>query len=288
MEFWKISASQKKIIDDREINILVLGIVGFKSRSPLLSDAIMVVNLNLAKQKIKVISIPRDLLVQVSSPSHFAKINSLLTIENPDLKIKKTKLISKKISEITGLEIDKVAVVDLDGFKYFIDAIGGVNVYLEKTVYDPILLNPDNFDEMFSLEAGWNFMDGEKAAKFVRSRFAATGDFYRINHQHDLLLSVLQKLKQINAFSSPSLVYKIYNSWKGYLYSDLNTADAIKLMPYIQNLSTKDISFVSISFSIPDQLLRSNRSDIYGYFLEPTQGLEKYENIQNYIQNFTH
>ncbi len=44
LEFLKLSASSKKIISDREINILVLGIVGFDSRSPLLTDTIMVAN----------------------------------------------------------------------------------------------------------------------------------------------------------------------------------------------------------------------------------------------------
>ncbi len=105
-------------------------------------------------QKIKIISIPRDLLVQVPGQANFAKINSLLAIDNPNLKIKNTKLISAKAAEITGLKIDNIVVIDLDGFKYFIDAIGGINIHLDKTVYDPILLNPDNFDEMFSLEAG--------------------------------------------------------------------------------------------------------------------------------------
>ncbi len=130
-------------------------------------------------------------------------------------------------------------------------------------------------------------MDGEKAAKFVRSRFAPTGDFYRINHQHELILSVFQKLKQSNVFSSPSLIYKIYNSWSGYLYSDISISDAISLVPKTKSLSQKDISFLSISFSMPDPLLISNRSDIYGYFLEPTAGLENYSLIQNYIKTFT-
>lgn len=285
VELFKLTPFQKKALNVNQKNILILGIVGFESRSPLLTDVIMVVNINFDTKKTHIFSIPRDLLIEVPKRNYFAKINSLLTLDNPNLKIKKTDLIALKTEEITGLKIDNVAIVDLNGFKYFIDAIGGINIYLEKTLFDPILLNPDNFDEMFKLDAGWNYLDGEKAAKFIRSRHGPAGDFYRIDHQHDLLLAVFQKLKQMNIFSNPVLVYKIYNSWSGYLYTDFNITDAIKFLPMTKNLLPSDITFFSISFSPPDPMLISNRSDIYGYFLQPIEGLENYSKIQNHIYN---
>lgn len=286
VEIFSLKPINNAIRNFKDKNILVLGIAGLESNGALLTDVMMVVNVNLEKSSVKAISIPRDLLVNVKNTDRFIKLNNLLTLDNPQLKIKKTDLIKDKIEQITNLKIDNVVIVDLDGFRYFIDAIGGINVYLDEPLYDPLLANPDNPSERFYLETGWNYLDGKKAAKFVRSRYAATGDFSRIDHQHDLLMAVFQKLKKLNAFTSPVMLYKIYSSWSGYLYTDFNVQDGFKLLPLVKNLDVKNIKFSTISYSKPDPLLVSNSSDIYGYYLMPKVGLENYVDIRNYIYNF--
>jgi len=286
VEIFKLKNITNAIRNIKDTNVLVLGIAGFESNGPLLTDVMMVVNVNLDKSTIKAISIPRDLLVNIKNTENFIKINNLLTVDNPNLKIKKTDLIKDKVEQITNLKIDNIVIVDLDGFRYFIDAIGGINVYLDQPLYDPKLANPDNPNERFYLESGWNYLDGKKAAKFVRSRYAATGDFSRIDHQHDLLMAVFQKLKKLNAFTSPVMLYKIYTSWSGYLYTDFNVNDGLKLLPLAKNLNAKNIKFTTINYSDPEKLLISNNSDVYGYFLMPKIGLENYDEINNYIYNF--
>ncbi len=286
VEIFSLKPINNAIRNFKDKNILVLGVAGLESNGALLTDVMMVVNVNLDKSSVKAVSIPRDLLVNIKNTEKFTKINNLLTIDNPQLKIKKTDLIKDKIEQITNLKIDNVVIVDLDGFRYFIDAIGGINVYLDKPLYDPQLANPDNPSERFYLEAGWNYLDGKKAAKFVRSRYAATGDFSRIDHQHDLLMAVFQKLKKLNAFTSPVMLYKIYSSWSGYLYTDFNIQDGFKLLPLVKNLNAKNIKFTTISYSKPEPLLISNSTLDYGYYLMPKIGLENYNDIRNYIYNF--
>jgi len=286
IDIFKLSDSGNKTYDIDNQNVLVLGIAGFESNGPLLTDVMMVVNINVKAKTVKVISVPRDLLVKIKNTENFTKLNNLLTLDNPKLKIEKTELIRDKVEQITNLKINHIAVVDLDGFRYFVDAIGGINIYLGESLYDPLLANPDNPDERFSLESGWNFLDGKKAAKFVRSRYAATGDFSRIDHQHDLLIAIFQKLKKLNAFTNPMMLYKIYTSWSGYLYTDIDINDGWKLLPLVKDLDSKNIKFMTISYSPPDQLLTSTSSDLYGYFLMPKIGLENYTDIHNYIYKF--
>lgn len=286
IDIFKLSNGGDKTYDIDNQNVLVLGIAGFESNGPLLTDVMMVVNINVKAKTVKVISVPRDLLVKIKNTENFTKLNNLLTLDNPKLKIEKTELIRDKVEQITNLKINHIAVVDLDGFRYFVDAIGGINIYLGESLYDPLLANPDNPDERFSLESGWNFLDGKKAAKFVRSRYAATGDFSRIDHQHDLLIAIFQKLKKLNAFTNPMMLYKIYTSWSGYLYTDIDINDGWKLLPLVKDLDSKNIKFMTISYSPPDQLLTSTSSDLYGYFLMPKIGLENYTDIHNYIYKF--
>ncbi len=154
VEVFALKPINNAIRNLKDKNILILGIAGFESNGPLLTDVMMVVNVNLEKSTIKSISLPRDLLVNIKNTERFIKINNLLTLDNPQLKIKKTDLIKDKVEQITNLTIDNVVIVDLDGFRYFIDAIGGINVYLDEPLYDPQLANPDNHNERFYLEAG--------------------------------------------------------------------------------------------------------------------------------------
>jgi LCP family protein required for cell wall assembly len=141
-------------------NILVLGMTGEGNNGSYLTDTIMICNLNFAKNKVNVISIPRDLLVQIPNTSQFSKINGLLLAENQKIlgqnkkEIKSWNLIKTKIEEISALKIDNVVIINLDGFRYFIDALGGINIYLDQPLYDPNLTNPDNPDDIFQLDAG--------------------------------------------------------------------------------------------------------------------------------------
>ena len=203
-------------------NILILGMTGSGNNGSLLTDAVLFMNLNLNTKKINLISIPRDLLVQIPGTTRYVKINGLLAEDNSKRKVVKNSsgvitntgiekwgLIKTKVEEITALKVDNVAVVDLDGFRYFVDSLGGINVYLDKAISDPNLSNPDEPGGIFKLEAGWNYLDGKKAAKFVRSRFGPTGDFYRIAHQHDLLAAIFQKLKSLKSLSNASKLLAI-------------------------------------------------------------------------------
>ena len=69
-------------------NILVLGMTGSGNNGSLLTDAILLVNLDLIKKKINLISIPRDLLVQIPNSSRYSKINGLLAEDNLKRKTK--------------------------------------------------------------------------------------------------------------------------------------------------------------------------------------------------------
>jgi hypothetical protein len=99
-------------------------------------------------------------------------------------------------------------------------------------------------------------------------------------------MAVFQKLKNINAFTNPVMLYKIYSSWSGYLYTDFNINDGFKLLPLAKNLNSKNVNFTTISYSPPNPLLVSSTSPVYGYFLMPKIGLENYSDIHNYIYNF--
>ena len=107
----------------------------------------MVAHIDIKKNKVALISLPRDLWYKLPTKSkedYHAKINSIYQLglfptEYPDVDTKTypdVSLIKKAISDITGLTIDNFVTVDFTGFTRGIDILGGVVVDVQKTFDD--------------------------------------------------------------------------------------------------------------------------------------------------------
>ena len=281
----KIFSSISKMVnltkETPDKNILLLGIAGQESNGGMLTDAIMVANIDFDKNKVNLISIPRDILVQDPKTNQFFKLNYLYFNENVyNKEFNKTDNIRKKVEQITGLEIHNTVVVDLDGFRYFIDSLGGIDIVLPEVVYDPKLKNPNNPTQPFYLPKGENHLDGKTAAKFIRTRNVQEGDIKRGSNQQILLQAVLNQVKK--DLSLPGLM-KIYNSWKGYMYTDMSINDMISYAKLMQNFNSKSINNITLSFDKENSLLLSKLDQTYGYILIPKEGIENYKAIKYYV-----
>ncbi|HUF00815.1 MAG TPA: LCP family protein [Gaiellaceae bacterium] len=131
------------------------------------SDSLLLLRTEPGTHRLSYLSIPRDLRVEV--PGYGTeKINSANQLGGPALTI-------QTVRGLTGLPVHHVVVVDFDGFKELIDAIGGIDVNVPK----PILSN--RFDCPYTPERcraweGWRFakgrqhMDGRRALVYSRIR----------------------------------------------------------------------------------------------------------------------
>jgi len=131
------------------------------------SDSMLLVRLDPETHRIAYLSIPRDLQVEIPGYGT-SKINAANQIGGPALTL-------ATVKELIGLPIDHVVVVDFDGFRELIDAIGGIEVDVPK----PILSN--KFDCPYKPARcgdweGWRFakgpqtMDGRRALVYSRIR----------------------------------------------------------------------------------------------------------------------
>jgi len=131
------------------------------------SDSLLLLRTDPEKHRLSYLSIPRDLRVDI--PGYGTeKINAANQIGGPALTI-------QAVRDLTGLRIQHVVVVDFDGFRELIDALGGIDVNVPKR----ILSNP--FDCPYKPARcreweGWRFakgpqhMDGRRALVYSRIR----------------------------------------------------------------------------------------------------------------------
>jgi LCP family protein required for cell wall assembly len=131
------------------------------------SDSLMLVRTDPSKHRISYLSIPRDLRVEIPGYGT-SKVNAANQIGGPALTL-------ETVRALTGIPIEHVVVVDFDGFRELIDALGGIDVHVPK----PILSKP--FDCPYEPERcrdwkGWRFakgthhLDGRRALVYSRIR----------------------------------------------------------------------------------------------------------------------
>ncbi len=270
-------------------NFLFLGIAGEGSRGSYLTDTILIISLNEIKEKIFLISLPRDLLVQVPDKNFSTKINTLFELENQRKKSHQNKTfeyIKTKVNQITGLEISEVIVLDLEAVKSIIDQLGGIDIYLEKPVYDPNLVNPQNPSQIFYLEPGWRHLNGDMFLKLIRTRYAPEGDFYRMKNQQMLLMALKNKIEQlINNWSIISWL-QILQSLSGHYFTTLSPSDFLDLISLFKKIHHYPIENIIIDTQNSGLLTSTGYYDGLGkyvYALIPKAGFENYSEIQNFI-----
>lgn len=163
-------------------NIVVLGVDGRPADNDTgRSDTLFVVMFDEGKKSVSLLSIPRD--TRVSIPDYgWDKINHAYAYGG-------RKLTQQTVEEFLGIRIDNYVMVDFSGFKGLVDAIGGVDLVVEKDMY-----YYDSWDGFtVDLKKGPQHLDGEAAIQYVRYR-DEEGDIGRIRRQQHFMMAMYEKI----------------------------------------------------------------------------------------------
>jgi polyisoprenyl-teichoic acid--peptidoglycan teichoic acid transferase len=165
------------------------------------SDSLMLMRADPGKHRLTYLSIPRDLRVDIPGFGS-AKINAANQYGGPALTL-------ATVRRLTGLPIHHVVVVNFDGFKDLIDALGGIEVNVPK----PILSN--KFDcpyppKRCATWKGWRFgkgkqnMDGRRALVYSRIRSnqldPSDNDISRTSRQQAVAEAVGDEIASVGTF----------------------------------------------------------------------------------------
>jgi LCP family protein required for cell wall assembly len=192
----------QKVATDAK-NILILG---SDTRDPentggSRSDTIILAHMPKGRGSAQLISIPRDTWVFVPKSKdgqhggREAKINAAFAWGGVPLTV-------QTVEKYTGVRIDNVAIVDFAGFQEIVDALGGVEITVDKAFTSTHSLLPNARREF---PAGRQTMDGAMALDYARERYAfADGDFARIRHQQQVIKAILDKAASGGTLANPA------------------------------------------------------------------------------------
>lgn len=200
--------------DEDRINVLLLGTGGPEhDEGGLLADSIMIISFKKSTGKVALISIPRDLQLQMPGENHYEKVNGAYVLG--EQKYGSGLDYSKKtLGYITGLFIDYATAVDFKAFKTVIDTLGGITVHLDEPFIEDKQWWCDENGEncrAFIVEAGDQTLDGETALFYVRSRFS-TDDFDRARRQQQVILAIKDKILSLGILANPLIINKLFDA----------------------------------------------------------------------------
>jgi len=157
------------------LHILLVGTDDLKEHGR--SDTIMVLFLNPQLNRAALLSLPRDLRVEI--PGHGTdKINHAYFFGGVELT-------RQTVERVLGLNIDYYAKADFQAFEKIVDMLGGVDIEV------PFRMDKHTYYGDIDLQPGYQHLNGEQALDFVRYR--EDNDFKRAERQQQFLRAVVQQ-----------------------------------------------------------------------------------------------
>ncbi|MEW1866056.1 LCP family protein [Streptomyces sp. NPDC088194] len=197
------------------------------------SDTMMLVHIPANHKNAYVVSLPRDSWVSI--PGHGkAKLNAAFSWGGPPLLI-------DTVQRMTKVRIDHLMVIDWSGFKKLTDAIGGVDITVDKTVS-----RRNGPGGVWT--AGTHHMDGAEALDYVRERYGLPrGDLDRTHRQQNFLRAVLAKMLSTGTFTNPLKLKRALDQVTSVVSFDdkLSDGDLRDLVWNMHGVRSKDMSFMN-------------------------------------------
>lgn len=182
--------------DDRALTVLLLGTDRRPQEStPARSDTIMVMRIEPDTQRIALLSLPRDLMVDIPGYG-VARINAAHVYGDLYRSLGSgMSLATQTVSSVIGVPVDYTVVIDFQGFISAIDALGGVTVNVPTALYDANFPTMEYGVKEVSFAPGSVTMDGYTALTYSRIRHP-DNDFERMSRQQAVLVGILMRLQQ--------------------------------------------------------------------------------------------
>lgn len=210
------------------------------------SDTTIMFHLSANRKFAYGISVPRDTLV--NRPDCFEKDGETVIpgqqngIWNAAYAVGGPACTIRQFEQVTGVRIDNYIVVDFNGFRDMVNALGGVEVCIPEDIVDE--------DANITLRAGTREIKGREALSYVRVRKGVVGgdgtDPQRIKRQQAFMASMISKAVAADTLAQPLKLTKFINATTSSLKTDFkNIAELADIAASFNGIGLDNISFVT-------------------------------------------
>lgn len=223
-------------------NILLLGTGGEGHDGGDLTDTIIIASLDEETHNVSMVSIPRDLYIEDKTLGS-SRINEIyFNAKNHfDSDIRGLNYFKDKVELITGIPIHYWIKIDFKGFKELVDALGGIDVTIKESIYDPTYPKDGTYlYEPFSISAGPQHLDGNTALKVARSRHSSS-DFDRAERQQNIIYAIKEKALSLGTIFNAGKIQGILDALKNNIYTNITIDEILTLGSFAEDFSRENI-----------------------------------------------
>ncbi len=220
------------------------------------ADTTMLFHVSEDRSRVDVVSIPRDLLVDIPSctvregedysstfttEETYDQFNAAFSIGGQTGDVASAAACTMNTVEtLTGIHLDGYVVVNFASFQDVVNALGGIPMYFEEPLYDEYA--------GLDVAAGCRLLDGQQSLALARARhdIGNGSDISRIGRQQELVFAILNEAKSMNLFTDMPTLYRILQA----ATANLDTSEGLGDIPTIAGLanSLRNIDLANIQF----------------------------------------
>ncbi len=277
---------------DGRINVLLLGRGGGNHDAPDLTDTMMLDSIDPVNHTSTLISIPRDLWVDVPNQGAM-KINSAFEAgefkylgnttpgsTNPNAIQAGFDEADQTVESVLGVTIHYNALVSFQAFQQAVDTVNGVTVNVPSDLVDPTM-SWENGNDPLLAKAGTDNFNGKQALNYVRSR-ETTSDFARGERQRAVLLALKSKVVTAGTLSNPLKISRLVKAFGDNVHTDLSLKDATRLYGIIKAIPDNKTNSIGLA-DPPNNYITTGTLAGQSIAL-PSAGLFNYGAIQSFVR----
>jgi LCP family protein required for cell wall assembly len=214
------------------------------------TDSMILISLDPATRSIGVLSIPRDLYVEIPRDTvvgqsyGFQRINTAYYLGERVKEGYGALLAMQAVQYNLGIRVHDYIVFDFQAVIAAIDAIGGIEIDVPREIVDRAYpdMYTSGYDPLY-IPAGRQWMNGELALKYARSRHDSS-DFDRARRQQQVIAAIRERILRFEML--PQLLLQASNLWaalNGHVRSGLSLEQWIQLALYAKDVPSENIRY---------------------------------------------
>jgi LCP family protein required for cell wall assembly len=223
------------------VNILLMGIdrrpgEAFVSRT----DSMMVISINPGTDSASILSVPRDLYVQIPGYGQDRINTAMVYGAREGDYLDGAALAMQTVSANLNVPIHHFILVDFNAFARTIDLLGGIEVEVPYDIVDPEYPDMDYGYDPLYIPAGLQHFDGQTALKYARTRHSDS-DFNRSSRQQQILFAARQKALELGLGELLLRAPSLYREVEDGIRTDLGLDQILRLVKTVGDIPSENI-----------------------------------------------
>lgn len=218
-----------------------------QSNEPVRTDSLMLVSIDPTSKSIGVLSVPRDLWVEVPGQDDRDRINRAYFLGEVRATGGGPRLLQQTISWNLGMRVHNYVLVDFKVLVDVVDVLGGIEVSIDYAINDERYPDDRYGYDPFYLPPGTHLLDGNDALRFARTRHG-NNDVLRAGRQQQVLSGIRNRALSNNFFELIAQAPALLSSLSANLQTGLDIQQIVQLAFFARDIEADNITMRVMNF----------------------------------------